>query len=213
MTVITVTSGNVGGVGGKTTITLALMMNTKNVAYIDLSPDNRSLSLLLGLNPPRIDVIDSVRGGKYMMYVRDGNIVIPIRHREYLELRQLGEIAPTEVQRMLRALEKTLVNKYGVENLVIDTMSTVNLGLTMGAIEAADKLLIPLVREREELIRRTVPRVGTKHIIYALNMVKENLRIDGVAAVIPYVEGANNQLEVAERIRSYARNLMKVVLE
>ncbi|WP_243676230.1 hypothetical protein [Vulcanisaeta distributa] len=69
MTVITVTSGNVGGVGGKTTITLALMMSTKNVAYIDLSPDNRSLSLLLGLNP-RIDVIDSVRGGKYMMYVR-----------------------------------------------------------------------------------------------------------------------------------------------
>ncbi|WP_243669485.1 ParA family protein [Vulcanisaeta sp. JCM 16161] len=101
MTIITVTSGNVGGVG-KTTITLALMMSTKNVAYIDLSPDNRSLSLLLGLNP-RTDIIDSIRGGKYMMYVRDGNAIIPIRHREYLELRQLGEIAPAEVQRMLRA--------------------------------------------------------------------------------------------------------------
>ncbi len=173
MTIITVTSGNVGGgVGGKTTITLALLMSTKNVAYIDLSPDNRSLSLLLGLNP-RVDIIDSVRGGRYMMYVRDGNVVIPIRHREYLELRQLSEIAPGEVQRMLRALEKTLVSKYGVEDLVIDTMSAVNLGLTMGAIEAADKLLIPLTREREELIRRTIPRVGTKHMVYAMNMVRE----------------------------------------
>ncbi len=38
MTIITVTSGNVGGgVGGKTTITLALLMSTKNVAYMDLS--------------------------------------------------------------------------------------------------------------------------------------------------------------------------------
>ncbi|ADN50048.1 ParA family protein [Vulcanisaeta distributa] len=210
MTIITVTSGNVGGVG-KTTITLALLMSTKNVAYMDLSPDNRSLSLLLGLNP-RVDIIDSVRGGRYMMYVRDGNVVIPIRHREYLELRQLSEIAPGEVQRMLRALEKTLVSKYGVDDLVIDTMSAVNLGLTMGAIEAADKLLIPLTREREELIRRTIPRVGTKHMVYAMNMVRENLRVEGMTVVIPYVEGASNQLEVAERIRNYVRNLMKVVL-
>ncbi len=146
------------------------------------------------------------------MYVRDGNVVIPIRHREYLELRQLSEIAPGEVQRMLRALEKTLVSKYGVEDLVIDTMSAVNLGLTMGAIEAADKLLIPLTREREELIRRTIPRVSTKYMVYAMNMVRENLRVEGMAAVIPYVEGTSNQLEVAERIRNYVRNLMKVVL-
>ncbi len=33
-----------------------------------------------------------------------------------------------------------------------------------------------------------------------------------MAVVIPYVEGASNQLEVAERIRNYVRNLMKVVL-
>ena len=210
MTIITVTSGNVGGVG-KTTITLALLMSTKNTAYADLSPDNRSLSLLLGLNP-RTDIIDSVRGGKYIMYVRDGNVVIPIRHREYLELRQLSEVTPKEVQRMLRALERTLTSKYGVENLVVDTMSTVNTGLTMGAIEAADKLLVPLTREREELIRRTVPRVGTKHVIYALNMVRENIKASGVAAVIPYITGANNQLDVAERIRSYVRDLTKVVL-
>ena len=211
MTIITVTSGNVGGVG-KTTITLALLMSTRNTAYADLSPDNRSLSLLLGLNP-RTDIIDSVQGGRYIMYVRDGNVVIPIRHREYLELRQLSEIAPKEVQRMLRALERTLINKYGVENLVIDTMSTVNVGLTMGAIEAADKLLVPLTREREELIRRTVPRVGTKHVIYALNMVRESIKVSDVAAVIPYITGVNNQLEVAERIRSYVRNLMKIVLD
>ncbi|WP_367834459.1 hypothetical protein [Vulcanisaeta sp. JCM 16159] len=44
-------------------------------------------------------------------------------------------------------------------------------------------------------------------------MARENLRIDGMAAVIPYVEGANNQLEVAERIRNYIKNLMRVVLE
>ena len=210
MTIITVTSGNVGGVG-KTTITLALLMSTKNTAYADLSPDNRSLSLLLGLNP-RTDIIDSVRGGRYVMYVRDGNVVIPIRHREYLELRQLGEVAPGEVQRMLRALERTLSSKYGVENLVIDTMSVVNVGLTMGAIEAADKLLVPLAREREELIRRTLPRVGTKHVIYALNMVRESIKAGDVAAVIPYITGANNQLEVAERIRNYVRDLTKVVL-
>ena len=211
MTIITVTSGNVGGVG-KTTITLALLLITKNTAYADLSSDNRSLSLLLGLNP-RTDIIDSVRGGKYIMYVRDGNIVIPIRHREYLELRQLSEVSPGEVQRMLKALEKNLVSKYGVENLVIDTMSIVNLGLTMGAIEVADKLLIPLTREREELIRKTVPRTGAKPVIYAMNMVKESMKTNDVAAIIPYITGASNQLEVAERIRNYVKNLMKIVLD
>ncbi len=42
-----------------------------------------------------------------------------------------------------------MVSKYGVENLVVDTMSVVNLGLTLGAVETADKLLVPLTRERE----------------------------------------------------------------
>ncbi|ADY01706.1 hypothetical protein VMUT_1501 [Vulcanisaeta moutnovskia 768-28] len=211
MTIITVTSGNVGGVG-KTTITLALLMNTKNMAYIDLSPDNRSLSLLLGLNP-RTDIIDSVRGGKYMMYVRDGNAIIPIRHREYLELRQISEIAPKEVQRMLKALEKTLISNYGVENLIIDTMSTINLGLTRGTIETADKLLIPLIKERAELIRRSIPSVSVKYVIYAMNMVRESIKSSDTAAVIPYIEGANNQLEVADRIRNYVKNLIKAILE
>ncbi|WP_243680295.1 hypothetical protein [Vulcanisaeta souniana] len=53
--------------------------------------------------------------------------------------------------------------------------------------------------------------MGTKHMIYAMNMVKEDLKYDA-AAVIPYVDGTNNQLEVAERIRSYVRNLIKVAL-
>ncbi len=48
-------------------------------------------------------------------------------------------------------------------------------------------------------------------MIYAMNMVKEDLKYDA-AAVIPYVDGTNNQLEVAERIRSYVRNLIKVAL-
>ncbi|WP_054843859.1 hypothetical protein [Vulcanisaeta souniana] len=157
MTIITVTSGNIGGGAGKTTITLALLMSTRNVAYMDLSPDNRSLSLLLGLNP-RSDVIDSVRGGRYMMYMRDGNIVMPIRHREYPEIRQLSAITPQDMQRALKSLERTLINKYNVENLVIDTMSVVNIGLSLGAIEAADRLLIPLISGREELVRRTIPR-------------------------------------------------------
>ncbi len=211
MTIITVTSGNVGGVG-KTTITLALLMSTKNTAYLDLSPDNRSLSLLLGLNP-RTDIIDSIRGGKYVMYARDKNLVIPIRHREYIELRQLSEITPQEVQRALKALEKTLTDKYGMNNLVIDTMSTTNLGLTMGAIEAADKLLIPLTRERADAIKRSVPTRGGKALIYALNMVREITKTSDVSAVIPYIENAGNQLEVAERIRKYIEDLMRVALD
>jgi len=211
MTIITVTSGNVGGVG-KTTITLAMLMNSKNTAYLDLSPDNRSLSILLGLNP-RTDVIDAIHGGKYMMYVRDKNLVLPIRHREYIELRQLFEITPQEVQRALKSLEKVLTSKYGVGSIVIDTMSTTNLGLIRGAIEVADKLLIPLTRDREEIIRKTVPVTRGKHLIYAMNMVKEATRIDDVDAIIPYIEGAGNQLEVAERIRKYMSNLIKVALE
>ncbi|WP_054854345.1 hypothetical protein [Vulcanisaeta distributa] len=64
------------------------------------------------------------------------------------------------------------------------------------------------------MIRRSIPRVGVKHVIYALNMVKEGVKINNAAAVIPYVEGTSNQLEVAEKIRGgYIRDLMRVVLE
>jgi len=211
MTIITVTSGNVGGVG-KTTITLAMLLNSKGTAYLDLSPDNRSLSILLGLNP-RTDIIDAIRGGKYTMYTRDKNLVIPIRHREYIELRQLYEVTPQEVQQALRALEKTLTSKYGVDNLVIDTMSTTNLGLIRAAIDTADKLLIPLTRERADLIRKSVPAQKGKHLGYAMNMVRETIKTNDVSAIIPYIEGASNQLEVAEKIRKYINDLIKVVLE
>lgn len=209
--IVTVTSGNVGGVG-KTTLTLALLMSSKGSAYLDLSPDNRSLSILLGLNP-RTDIIDAIRGGKYTMYARDKNLVIPIRHREYIELRQLFELTPQEVQRALRALERVLASKYGVRALVIDTMSTVSLGLIKGAIDVADRLLVPMVKDREELIRRTIPIIGSKHVVYAMNMVKDAVNTDDVVAVIPYISNATNQLEVAERIRKYINDLMKVVLE
>lgn len=186
---------------GKTTTTInlgaCLALSRRGVLLIDLDPQAHA-SLGLGIEAKRTvyDVLSKITAQKLSL----DEVIVKIEDN--------FDLAPSNI--ILSTLEQEMADEIGRESLLSDTIKNLkrnydyilidcppNLGLlTINAIRAADRVIIPVETSRFSLI-------GVSHLIEIINLIKERLShpVDYQILVTIFDSRLRHSFKVLEKIK------------
>ncbi len=189
-----------GGCGKTTTainLGVCLALNGRSTLLIDLDPQAHA-SLGLGIEAKRTvyDVLSKITAQKLSL----DEVIVKIEDN--------FNLAPSNI--ILSTLEQEMADEIGRESLLSDTIKNLkksydyilidcppNLGLlTINAIRAADKVIIPVETSRFSLI-------GVSHLIEIINLIKERLLhlVDYQILVTIFDSRLRHSFKVLEKIK------------